>query len=737
MANFALAAFQPLVGLIHSEAQLLRGIRSDVQFINDEMESIKAFLQKLSGTKEGTGDDHLTRAWMAQVMELAYISTNCIQDYAHCRPQRPHDKRGFVGFLKRVARLPKCMLARRRIAIRIRKLKIRVLEVNQRQQRYVFPTEDTGGSQVVNQKLQAGWVGGHNPEWLTHPDTDRRRQEMLKDADILTEGTKEVIQWLKEEQGTDERKWLRVIAIVSPDGNDGAATELADKVYENMSSGTKLPFDIIKRVSIKRPAPDGFMRDVRRQLLSEDAFKWIRKDTCLKLPPPFNNFMLDMRHRLFPEYSFEWIGMETRLKLPPPVKGKKLLVVLSGLEYPEEWDNIKVDLDSFGCSPGSAIVLTTKNDKVAKRCCPSRTRVHSLVDFHLRKAVFLAAKTYNVSDNAHRQDSMKKILNICYPDVHCMNLFLQALYTNPDRTGQELEELYTSIEPHESSKIKIINQLKRFCYHGLPACYKNCLWYSAIFTHKIYKTRSASLKRCWVAEGLLSKGEEAQRCFDVLCNQKLLLPLDIDCTGKVKSCAVDPLVMAMLKEITAGENFLDANQLPPALALNFSVRSGVKLRQLSNKTASNSLLKFLKSLTSSSSFRLLRVLDLEGYKGFTKCHLKNICKIHQLRYLILRNTDVAYLPKEINQLQYLETLDIRGTMVQKFNAVLPNLKQLFAGYIVGTSQDTMKSKACSSAVYMPCGVAEMKLEVLSHVKVSNSIKELINVDKEEKHLDLG
>nr|CAB3490482.1 unnamed protein product [Digitaria exilis] len=57
MANIVLAAVRPLLGLLLSEAQLLRGVRSDVQFITDEMDSIKGFLMKLAGTKEGAGDD--------------------------------------------------------------------------------------------------------------------------------------------------------------------------------------------------------------------------------------------------------------------------------------------------------------------------------------------------------------------------------------------------------------------------------------------------------------------------------------------------------------------------------------------------------------------------------------------------------------------------------------------------------------------------------------------------------
>jgi hypothetical protein len=86
---------------------------------------------------------------------------------------------------------------------------------------------------------------------------------------------------------------------------------------------------------------------------------------------------------------------------------------------------------------------------------------------------------------------------------------------------------------------------------------------------------------------------------------------------------------------------------------------------------------------------IIQVLDLEGWKGLKEKHLKNdICKMLVLKYLSLRRTDIAKIPKKIGKLEYLETLDIRETHVEELPKSVEKLKRISS--ILGGNKNPRK-----------------------------------------------
>jgi len=79
----------------------------------------------------------------------------------------------------------------------------------------------------------------------------------------------------------------------------------------------------------------------------------------------------------------------------------------------------------------------------------------------------------------------------------------------------------------------------------------------------------------------------------------------------------------------------------------------------------------------SPSMKLLRVLDLEEVEGLVEHHdLEHIGEFRHLKYLGLRNTGIAHLPKSLGKLHGLEELDIRGTYIAKLPPTFIHLTSL-------------------------------------------------------------
>jgi disease resistance protein RPM1 len=369
-----------------------------------------------------------------------------------------------------------------------------------------------------------------------------------------------------------------------------------------------------------------------------------------------------------------------------------------------------------------------------------------------------------------------------------MEMFLRALYVNPNRSTDELQNLLGSLTPP-----MIAAEIMRYCYNDLPSHYKSCLLYLSILFKRMYeessstqdfKVKRTSIVRRWAAEDLISKRDdrvatdEAERCFDDLVVRGLVCPVDIGAAGRVKSCIVHHRVLSFITKVARDEGLVeDDKDLPPDLACRLSIRNGISLEkrqpQLPKKnnlwvvaqqsTACckplptsielqespmdsedskhyaevDKIQEFLESLPTSYPLELVKVLDLEGFKQLKRHHLKDVCnKMFHLKYLSIRDTDVSELPSDIEKLRYLETLDIRQTRIRAFTTkaiVLPKLVHLLAGGYVQKSGDGRSFLT----VRLPREIGSMvDLQILYHV-VSKSADELMEVGRLQQLRKLG
>ncbi|TVU23464.1 hypothetical protein EJB05_25833, partial [Eragrostis curvula] len=122
-----------LGNLLAQEYDLIRGVRGDIQYINDELSSMQAFLRDLSASPDD--QDNRMKDWMKQIRDMAYDCEDCIDDFAH---RLPEDSKfsGKCSFL--VTRMYELWTwwPRREIASNIADLKVRAQQIAERRVRY-------------------------------------------------------------------------------------------------------------------------------------------------------------------------------------------------------------------------------------------------------------------------------------------------------------------------------------------------------------------------------------------------------------------------------------------------------------------------------------------------------------------------------------------------------------------------------------------------------------------------
>uniref|UniRef100_A0A3B6FYQ6 Uncharacterized protein n=1 Tax=Triticum aestivum TaxID=4565 RepID=A0A3B6FYQ6_WHEAT len=161
MAELAAGAVSSLLVVIRSEALLLRGVRDDVQFIKEEMESMKSFLAHLSRWAPPGGEhDEQVRTWMNQVRLLAQDCNNCIDLYLYRGNPDIHRARGGLrGYLWWATWFLHKLAAQHRAAEQLCLLKERARDVGERRLRYGVEVPDKSGmGQLAPMASSSSWA---------------------------------------------------------------------------------------------------------------------------------------------------------------------------------------------------------------------------------------------------------------------------------------------------------------------------------------------------------------------------------------------------------------------------------------------------------------------------------------------------------------------------------------------------------------------------------------------------
>lgn len=272
-------------------------------------------------------------------------------------------------------------------------------------------------------------------------------------------------------------------------------------------------------------------------------------------------------------------------------------------------------------------------------------------------------------------------------------------------------------EGHHQQKQAVTNVLG-FSYHDLPYKFKQCFLYLANFPEDC-EINAEKLYQFWLAEGMVSyddRAEEetmmdvAERYLSELAQRCLVQIRLKETTGSFKTCRLHDLMRDLCLSKVREENFskiIDSRHGKNKLVDPCVESSEGPVHRVSMYIGANSkgivpvsvpggpeyghhtrsvfiyanndcrgmLLK--KWRTFFSDFKLLRVLDLQGFHDVNDEVPESIGGLIHLRYLSIRNSLFKKLPCSLGRLKYLQTLDLEvtGVLVQIPN-VLWKLERL-------------------------------------------------------------
>ncbi|CAL5048645.1 unnamed protein product [Urochloa decumbens] len=380
---------------------------------------------------------------------------------------------------------------------------------------------------------------------------------------------------------------------------------------------------------------------------------------------------------------------------------RRYLVVVEDVCSRPEWDWMKLIFPDD--RKGSRIIVTSRRADVASHCVKRTTR-----SFKLEGAPDDEAMLYVSSDKV---SALKPSPVLCFCLFRAITLpgpaneknllainIISGLLGTKTRTATEWKKL---LERFDSELMKspnhgVASAAAKLSYHDLPSPMKFLVQYLSIFPRGYNITLSrvarASLAETYRRNARGDNAEEAEDIFDALVTRSMVHPLkraEIT-SGRINGCHVNDVFRQLwfseaksgsfiyiLDEETVNNN-LSVSQIRHLVVTGGWTRDGDQFKKLDLSCArSLTVLGKWNSCFISPSMRSLRVLDLENTEDLVEHHdLEHIGEFRHLKYLGLRNTGIAHLPKSLGKLQGLEELDIRGTYITKLPSTVIRLTRL-------------------------------------------------------------
>ncbi|KAF8700222.1 hypothetical protein HU200_034602 [Digitaria exilis] len=539
--------------------------------------------------------------------------------------------------------------------------------------------------EVVSSQVPA--VSAHPNEGHLKPWKHKVR-ELAYDAEDTID--KYLIRVSDTPPGLSHRPWTTVLhAARRCKARRRIATEI-----ERIKNDVKDASERRQRFSI--PDVAGHWSPPRTTSPAVDSHLPLRYDNTVRLvgtQKPNVKFVLGRILRQVSQSSGEnhelWAEEEIIGRIRDLLEDKRYFIVIDDVWDESVWNWINCALVQN--THGSKVLTTTRKFSIA-RLCRSTDCVDATI-LELQPLSFLDAQNlfYNKVFGEDRCPSeftyiSDQFLRKC-AGVPLAIVTIASLLTNK-HTVDEWSSVYNSISAEHNSHLEDMRRILSLSYHDLPSKLKPCLLYLSLFPedHKIEKD---DLIWRWIGEGFVHAKQDmslyrvGEDYFNELINRSLVQPVHFDAHGRVQACRVHDIVLDYINNLSLEENFVTIYGQHTELLPN-KVRR-LSLRNSNGNTISQEAksLFHVRSLTVFGhvadlilpfrSFQVLRVLDLEVCSGHK---IEDICNLVHLRYLRLSGAHCVEVPKQIGNLQFLQTLDLKKTKIKALPSTLVQLRWL-------------------------------------------------------------
>ncbi|EMS48030.1 Disease resistance protein RPP13 [Triticum urartu] len=638
----------------------------------------RAMLAKKRAPAIGCG---FAKSYARQIRDAAYEAENAIEaaDYME---KRNWLKKGFMGAISRYARLPSDLIALHTIGAEIQRVKRKITEIFDSANRLKINLDTSDVEKVL--------IGDEYPQ-----DYGTMHQN-FEDIDLVGFGDeyKEIVGKLVDKENIT----LSVVSIVAMGG--AGKTTLARKVYT--SSSVKQHFEAASWVTISQKFKGiDLLKDIMKQIMGG------RDESVAKMN----------------EY-------EVGKKIHDFLLQKRYLVVLDDVWETDTWDQINKRVKAFpDATNGSRVLLTTRKEDVANHV-QMPTYVHHLNKLDEEKSWELfsckALPSYKrsvIRDVDEFEKLGRKLAKKC--DGLPLALAVLGGYLSKNKNVQTWSNILYDWPSTKNGQM--MRDILFRCYKDLPNHHlKACLIYLAAFPED-YVIYVPHLIQLWIAESFIPHTpkhileETAHNYVSELAQRSLVQVVGRSrAHGWIERIRIHDILHDWCIEEARQDGFFNAIDKTAGQAGASSSSDNLISYRFSFQTLSDrilpavpnvrSLLGFELESVSLPKLRFLRVLCIEDstLKDFSSV----IGGCIHLRLLRLTDCDSVTLPSSIGKLLYLQTIDLRGTILM---SVVPNslweIPTLRHIYLLSWNNFSPTLQSCEKMSKLPVGLLHLMTQI--------------------------